>query len=346
VEAGADLVSSIDGGFPRRDSPQTFRRQQVLQIFGDGISIEKLSPILWDTSIAKGYVSHHDREYMSEDRYWLCARAEAQNEYDEAAQELFGKARHAAYALQIICPCGAKNLYLQFQRSAEGYDNVGTCRPHETCVALLGKMIHAEQLGLADNFDSIYAGIRRAFTEGHVRIQNPVLLLEHAQQIGNIPLAATMCVMGLDMLFMAGNINPFVGRVGGFLEPNSFVFPPYTLGEAVVHQPAPRVRDVLSDTYLFRNLIAHGHEITKEWREPYSLVTTDGDEINCDSICKVDLMLEATMFLLTAALRRVFIESLFDDVIDEAKWRPKLRHFEHRYKDAGGLEIPKHRHGV
>ena len=282
---------------------------------------------------------------MSEDRYWVCANAEAQSENDKAARELFHKARHAAYALQLICPCGAKNLYLQFRRTSQGYDNVGSSHPHETCVALLGRMIHAEQLGLADDFDPVYAGIRRAFVEGHVRIQNPILLLEHAQQTGNVPLAATMCVMGLDMLFMAGKINPFVSRVGGFLGLDSFVFPPYVVGEAV-HQPAPRVRDVLSDTYLFRNIIAHGQEITKEWREPYSLVTSEGHQINYDPLCKLDLILEASIFLLTTALRRILTEGLFDEIIDKTKWRPRLNQFEHRYKDTGGSELPDYQHGA
>lgn len=311
--------------------------------FCDGISIEKLSPILWDVSIAKGYVSQHDRDYMSEDRYWLCARADAQSEQDQAARDLFDKARHAAYALQIICPCGAKNLYLQFRRTAEGYDNVGSCHPHEACVTLLGEKIRAEQLGLAKDFDCVYAGIRRAFTQGHVRIQNPVLLIEHAQQIGNVPLAATMCVMGLDMLFMAGKTNLFVSRIGGFLGLDSFVFPP--CGESATHQPVPRIRDVLLDTYLFRNIIAHGQEITEEWREPYFLTTTEGHQINYDPLCKVDLMLEASLFMLTTALRRIFTESLLDDVIDKAKWRLKLNLFERRYKDAGGSEIPEHQYG-
>jgi hypothetical protein len=201
-------------------------------------------------------------------------------------------------------------------------------------------MIGAEQLGLANEFDSIYAGIRRAFVEGHVRVQNPVLLLEHAQQIGNVPLAATMCVMGLDMLFMAGKINPFIGRVGGFLGLDSFVFPPYRVGETV-HQPAPRVRDVLSDIYLFRNVIAHGQEITEEWRQPHSLVTTEGDQINYDPICKVDLMLEASLFLLTSALRRIFAEGLFNEIVDKTRWRTKLDLFEHRYKEAGGTGVPE-----
>jgi hypothetical protein len=62
--------------------------------FGDGISIEKLSPILWDISIAKGYISEHDRDYMSEDRYWVCASAEAQSQDDKAAQELWPDTLH------------------------------------------------------------------------------------------------------------------------------------------------------------------------------------------------------------------------------------------------------------
>jgi hypothetical protein len=57
-------------------------------------------------------------------------------------------------------------------------------------------------------------------------------------------------------------------------------------------------------------------------------------------------MLEASMFLLTTSLRRIFTEGLFDDIIDKVRWRPKLNLFEHRYKDAGGLEIPEYQHGV
>jgi hypothetical protein len=81
-------------------------------LFGDGISIQKLSPILWDISVVKGFISQHDRDYMSEDRFWLCATAESASQHDQRIQELYNKARHAAYALQIIAPCGGKNVYL------------------------------------------------------------------------------------------------------------------------------------------------------------------------------------------------------------------------------------------
>jgi hypothetical protein len=185
-----------------------------------------------------------------------------------------------------------------------------------------------------------YAGVRRAFTEKVVRIQNPILLLEHAQQIANIPLAATMCAMGLDMLFMAGKINPFVSRLGGFLGLDSFVFPSYGFDGQPPYQPAIGVRDVVTDVYAFRNIIAHGHEIPETpWRKPQELLTTEGHAINYEPIRRVDLMLEASIFFLTTALRRIFAEDLFDDVADTSKWRARLNVYEHRYKDAGGAEI-------
>ncbi len=309
--------------------------------FASGISIQKLSPILWDISVAKGYISQHDRDYMSEDRFWLCATAESQSDHDAEVRELYDKARHAAYALQIIAPSGGKNVYLQFRNTDAGYDNVGACHPHQTCVTPIGKMLSAEKLGLSGDFDKIYAGVRRAFTEKVVRIQNPILLLEHAQQIGNIPLAATMCTMGLDMLFMAGKINPFVSRLGGFLGLDSFVFPSYGFEGQPPHQPAVRVKDVLSDVYAFRNIIAHGHEIPETpWRRPpQEFLTTEGKSIKHEPICRVDLMLEASVFFVTTALRRIFIEDLFDDVAETARWRAKLKVYEHRYKDAGGIEF-------
>lgn len=308
--------------------------------FADGISIQKVAPILWDVSIAKGYLSQHDRDYLNEDRFWLCATAEAQSAFDAVAQQLYEKARQAAYALQIIAPCGGKNTYLQFQNTKDGFDNVGVRHPHEACVTLLGKLLRTERLGLERDFDKVYAGVRRAFMEKVVRIQNPILLLEHAQQIGNPPLAATMCTMGLDMLFMAGKINCFVSRLGGFLGLDTFVFPSYGFDGEPSHQPAVRVGEVLADLYAFRNLIAHGHEIPETpWRQTQPMLTTEGHSINYEPICRVDLMLESSLFLLTMALRRVFIEDLFDEVADSRKWRAKLNVYEHRYRDAGGAEI-------
>ncbi len=85
-------------------------------VFSDGISIRELSPILWDISIVKGYVSEEERECMAEARYWLYASKEVEHVYDDAGNDLYTKARYAAWAVQIICPSGAKHIFLKFRR--------------------------------------------------------------------------------------------------------------------------------------------------------------------------------------------------------------------------------------
>lgn len=238
-------------------------------------------------------------------------------------------------AFQIICPTGAKNLFLKFQRTTIGYDNLGSHRPKELNNTLLGRIVSPEQQGLETNFNAVYSGVHRAFTERIVRLQNPILLLGHGAQIGNVNLGALMFVMGLDVLFMAGESNSFTKKLGGFLGLDSFVFPPTSL----VHmQPRSLVGDVLENLYRFRNILAHGQEVPKVFfREKYDLVSTEGDRMNYDDYYGAELMLESGLFMLTAALRKIFLEGLVDEVKDLATWRGKMKVYEHRYTNAGGV---------
>jgi hypothetical protein len=184
--------------------------------FSDGISIRELSPILWDISIAKTFISEHEREELAKTRYWLSASKEVEYLPGDVGNDLYENAQQAMSALQILCPTGAKNIFLMFHNTEQGYDNIGSLRPKELCSTLLGRAIRLEQQGLEQDFDAIYRGVRRAFTEKIVRLQNPILLLGHGAQICNVTLGALMFVMALDMLFMAGEIGPFLRRVGGF----------------------------------------------------------------------------------------------------------------------------------
>jgi hypothetical protein len=170
------------------------------------------------------------------------------------------------------------------------------------------------------------------------KLQNPILLLEHGMQIGNASLGSLMFVMALDMLLMAGGTAPFVERLGGFLGPQSYVFPP----DSVLHRQASvRVRDVLADMFEFRNKIAHGQEIpAKPYRQRYDLLYEGGGRINDDDYGYSDLMCEGALFLLAKALRKVFVEGLIGDIREEARWRPQLRLYEHRWKDAATTPLP------
>ena len=309
--------------------------------FEDGISIRDLSPIRWEISNIKGFISDRDREHLKNTRYWLCAAKEYEHVYGDVGDELYHAAHHAALALQIICPTGAKHIFLKFQQTSEGWDNIGSFQPKELHSTFLGRITHLENQGLAQHFDAVYAGIHRAFAVKLVRLQNPVLLLEHGMQIGNVNLGSLMFVMALDMLFMAGEISPFMQRVGGFLGLNSFIFPPDYLMNC---QPKTTVREVLKDLYDLRNLIAHGQEIPKQpYREKYDLISIEGHRINHDDYYYAQLMLESGLFMLTTALRKIFTEGLFEDVFAQERWRHRMKVNEHRYKDAGGSDAAKSR---
>lgn len=145
---------------------------------------------------------------------------------------------------------------------------------------------------------------------------------------------ALMFVMGLDMLFMAGETDAFMKRLGGFLGVDSYVFPPDSI---MNWQPNTTVRDVLKDLYDFRNIIAHGQEIPEHpYRQKCDLMSTDGDRINYDDYYRAELMLESSLFMLTTTLRRIFTEGLIEEVKNTAKWRSRMALYEHRYKDSNG----------
>src|ERR1019366_7216439 len=154
--------------------------------FGDGIAVRELSPILWDTSIPKTLISAHERDQLAQARYWLCASKEVECVYRGVGDDLYAKAMYAMSALQIICPSGAENVFLKFEHTEQGYDNIGYKLPKELCSTLIGRITWAEDQGFAHDFEAIYDGVKRAFTERIVRLQNPILLLEHGMQIDNV----------------------------------------------------------------------------------------------------------------------------------------------------------------
>ena len=132
--------------------------------FTNGISIRELAPIRWDVSIVKGVVSEREREDLANTRYWLCAAKQYEHVLGDVGDELWDAARHAAMALQIICPTGAKHVFLKLQQTSEGWDNIGSNHPKELCSTLLGRITQLEHQGLS-HFDAVYEGIHRAFAE-------------------------------------------------------------------------------------------------------------------------------------------------------------------------------------
>ena len=239
------------------------------------------------------------------------------------------------YAHQIIHPSGCQNIYLAFHRKPEGYDFIGLCRPQQMNSTLVGRMTSAERRGLAVNFDVVHAGVSHAFSQKVVRLQNPILLLEQGLQTGNPTLAMLMFVMGLDVLFMAGDKVSFVTRAAGFLGLNSYVFPQVLSFD---FQPLITVGEVAADLYDLRNLIAHGQEIPKHpFRQEYDVTRITGPGVAHLPCSYVDVLMEAGLFMLTGSLAKIFKDGLYADVGNATKWRATMNRSEHRFKDSGGV---------
>ena len=312
--------------------------------FAEGLSIERLPNILWDKAIVKGFISDGERRSLERAEYWLCARKEVEHVYAPTiGDDLMEKVTYGAWALQIICPIGASHIFLLFHDSPEGYDNIGSRHGRPLLNTLMGRLASREDIGLARYFDAVYSGINRAFSEKIIRIVNPVMLLEHSMQADNLYISTLLSVMALDMLFMAGQIKPFVARLNGFLGFSTHVLPVDSIYKC---QPTPTVGEVVSDVYDFRNVIAHGQRIPKTpYRQPYDLRCTDGQKITDDQqpYHYAELMQEAARFLLTSSLLKIFSDNLVDLLQDDKQWGFQMNLYEHRYNNAAPPKVKKTR---
>jgi hypothetical protein len=290
--------------------------------FASGLAIRSIRPILWELSAAKGYMSDDERRRLSEAPYWLCASKETENWHlAQPADDLYEEVRLGMYALQIICPSGASNQYFKFCETPEGFDNIGGWHPAKMTSTLMGRLAVLDGQRLNAEFDVVFRGVQRAFKESVVRLVNPVLLLEHGLQINHPYLSMLMWVMGLDMLYMAGERQPFVDRVSGFLGSNTLIFPPF-----IHQQPRLTIDEVLDHLYELRNFVAHGREIPRNpFLEKFNIVDRNGRDIDLIEYTYSQVLMESALFLLTESLRKIMTEGLVDTVRDDASWKQTLK---------------------
>ena len=263
-------------------------------------------------------VTPHEFEQLKMIDLWLCGRWDG-----ESSEETYRRTQLAMMALQIICPSGGKNLFLTLDVRPGGYDTVGSRHRAEMHTTPHGRITSVEQTGLR-NFSNIYGGLLRAFSEKIVRLQNPVLLLEHGLQATNIYIRTLLWATGLDMLFMAGGDDrKFSTRVSNFLGPETLVFKP----DSIMHrQPKYTVQEVVPKVYALRNLIAHGSEIPKSpWRDECGFVDGHGRPINLGPFYYAQLIEQSALFLLCAALRQIFADQLVNEVRTVSAWRKRLK---------------------
>ena len=122
-------------------TPLDWSRVSRAYEFSDGISIRELAPIRWDVAIVKSEVSAREQEDLANTKYWLCASEDYDRMHRSVGDELLERVHAAAMALQILCPNGAQHVFLKFQQTPSGWDNIGGSSPNKPlCRTLLGRI--------------------------------------------------------------------------------------------------------------------------------------------------------------------------------------------------------------
>lgn len=290
--------------------------------FSGGVSIRTIDPVVWDHSGVKHSFSYWELEDLTKTQYWLTT-SESVDDPNQPDDRVYDRARLAMYAMQLIHPIGCPNVYLKLQPTQQSFNNIGGHHCDEMASTRMGGLAYLEPQGLEADFEAVFKGVSTSFREGIVRLANPVRSLERGLQIDDYALSTLFCVMGLDMLFMAGNRAQFITHINGFIGPSTLIFP-RTLYRQM--QPKYQVQDVLGYLYKFRNIVAHGAEIPKfPYLQKHDFVDTNGCSFDYEYYSYAELMRESALFILCKALRKVFVDSLIDEVRDESKWKQHLK---------------------
>ncbi len=153
---GADLIATPI-------EPNVIRREHT---FSAGLSIRRLPQVSKEViEPLRPAVAPLTFDEIANSRHWLCLDPNTQDPLPDGDQTLFSGAFNAARALQIVCPVGAKHVFVQFQVDSDKLrlKNAQVCSKLHT--TLVGRAASLGDNGIAEVFDQIYAGVQGPSTK-------------------------------------------------------------------------------------------------------------------------------------------------------------------------------------
>jgi hypothetical protein len=282
------------------------------QDIAEGIRIRKLTtPERASLDAAATVLRHHDVEEAACDAYWIAYRFDNPHPADnvryrrrqEAALKLIA---HAQYAIQILAPVGAPNVYLLYQETAGGLALETTQQRPPYLPSIWGGLaaIPAE---FAPCIPAVLAQVRQIFQRPILRLQIPIWLLEQGLGAPDRHIRILLWATGLDGLTRSGGVVHFGDRVCDLVGGDSFVFP-HAEGHC---RPEHRVKDVAHDLYQLRTEMAHGLPFHVKFRETRGL-SQEFPGWRYDQVLE-----ECAVFLLCAALRQTLLAASIADKTTE-----------------------------
>ena len=226
-------------------------------------------------------------------------------------------------ATNILVHTGAAFPVLVFERRHGQFQDGVVYRTkdlHSTLWARLGGWEEIRK----DELDLVIQGVTSAIDNEIVRLQHPVELLEYALSTDSTYLRLLLAVAGLDALLLARKVVPFSLHLKNLLGASSYVFP----SNNKLGQPKYRVSDVADDLYKLRGSIAHGEDVRQRFYRRERFETVEGHLIkqyDSPRFRYCDLLEECSVFLLGAALKKVFVSGLAGTVANRRQWKLRLR---------------------
>ena len=220
---------------------------------------------------------------------------------------------HALYAVQILLPAGASNLFLLYRQTESGpYLISSEHRP--AYIGTAWARLCEAPAGFAEDIPVLLARVRDAFQKPTLRLQIPVWLLEQGLSAPDRHIRILLWATGIDGVTRAGGVSAFRDRLCSLLGSDTEIFPANALG----CKPPYRVAEVAADLYLLRTEMAHGLPFHEKFRRKRGLIAAaeDSAAMPIELInCRYDQVLEeCAAFLLCKALREVFLREISFDV--------------------------------
>jgi hypothetical protein len=281
-----------------------------------GISIRRLSAAERTAVEASDpQLLYHDIDVAARDSCWLCHDFEnvAPSEtvaYRRRQEAAFKRMLHATYAIQILMPIGAPNLFLLYRQTESGPVLDSTQHRPAFTGPLWAHLCDVPE-SFGEEIPVVLARVQDAFQKPTLRLQIPVWLLEQGLIAPDRHIRILLWATGLDGITRSGGVAAFNERLCALLGPDTEVFPPAN----GYRRPKYKVTDVVGDLYLLRTEMAHGLPFHEKFRKTRGFLAQDDLPVADDfAKWRYDQVLEeCAAFLLCRALREILLRNrIFD----------------------------------
>jgi hypothetical protein len=185
-------------------------------------------------------------------------------------------------------------------------------------LSLKNKNLSVEELG------KLIDGVRSAIEANSIESRNPFQYLEIGLQTAfhHLKAGALLWMIGLDSLLAAQHEALFASRLCRLLGADTRIFPEDCVGR----RPAYTVGGVAADIYQLRNQIAHGDRIRDAYLEKckFRFDPPVSEELRIGECTHQLVFLEAALFALVAALRKVILDGHLNRLSQPKEWKKYL----------------------